>query len=307
MWLLILSSSTFSKFPQSRSLQAAPSIQTAPSMKTALAQDKPLSSVLAQTGTVDFKITMQITCPTKIIIPMSSCLVFLLPSLNQHQQQQQWRMSVTTTALHYSAVHSSYPLSTIYFVLSARSEGNGGFVDTLVLTAFFLQRQHRTLSPSTLTHALPSYTFLTITKTFQSRFQAFDLLQSGLLPSCGGVDSLVKATEQLGASTWIPQHLHSTCDKSFKHWNLVFKLFLVLRQIASVQTRLLWTCSVVAGQRCHYRSVYCTCALHSLLQLYTMHLKLPLCTLVSFLLSPFLGSCCHFQSCLQGKMQEATV
>ena len=49
-----------------------------------------------------------------------------------------------------------------------------GFVDTLVLTAFLLQRQHHTLPPSTLAHALPSYIFLPITKAFQMRSQALN-------------------------------------------------------------------------------------------------------------------------------------
>ncbi len=78
------------------------------------------------------------------------------------------------TAIQCSAFFLSLcTLSLVISKLPAGYEGNGGFVDTLVLTAFLLQRQHHTLPPSTLAYVLPSYIFLPITKTFQMCFQAF--------------------------------------------------------------------------------------------------------------------------------------
>lgn len=105
---------------------------------------------------------------------MSSCLVLLLPSSTNINSNDEGRK---LPPLHCTTMHSSYPLFTISSIMSklpARAKGNGRFVDTLVLTAFFLKRQHHTLPPSALTHALHFYTFLTITKPFHLCFQAFD-------------------------------------------------------------------------------------------------------------------------------------
>jgi hypothetical protein len=104
-------------------------------------------------------------------------------------------------------VHSSYPLCTLSLVISklpARSEGNGRFVETLVLTAFHLQRQLHTPSPI---HFDTCITLLHLPAYHKNISDVFSSFRSGLLPSCSGVDTLIKATEQLGTSTWIPQHL----------------------------------------------------------------------------------------------------
>jgi hypothetical protein len=105
------------------------------------------------------------------------------------------------TALQCSAFFLSLcTLSLVNSKLPARSEGNGGCVDSLP-------------PAKTTPHPCPIHFGICITLLHLPAYHkdiahVFSSFRSGLLPSCDGVDTLIKASEQLGTSTWIPQRLH---------------------------------------------------------------------------------------------------